>query len=261
MVRRRDRLLRHQFLTEQARLLAGGSLVDRIIRLGGNIDVYVVPAETARRPFTLEDIDHEMRSSGSEYGWAAGIIGAITLTALVLPTNYYLAAGLVYLLAVILLSLRLGRGPVMLAGVLSALTWNYLFIPPRFTFRIEKVEDGLLFGTYFVVALVAGQLTSRIRAQALAERRREGRAMALFNLTRALAEARTLDDAVASALRQADGLFGAKTALLLADEAGAALSPHFAGSFALDDKERAVAESARSLLTKCTRPSMRSPCR
>lgn len=226
------------------RLLAGGSLVDRIIRLGGNIDVYVVPAETTRRPFTLEDIDHEMRSSGSEYGWAAGIIGAITLTALVLPTNYYLAAGLVYLLAVILLSLRLGRGPVMLAGVLSALTWNYLFIPPRFTFRIEKIEDGLLFGTYFVVALVAGQLTSRIRAQALAERRREGRAMALFNLTRALAEARSLDDAVSAALRQADELFGAKTALLLADEAGSALSPHFAGSFALDDKERAVAEWA-----------------
>lgn len=223
-----------------ARFLPGGSLVDRIIRLGGNIDVYVVPAETAGRPLSLDDLDHELRSGAGEYAWAAGTVAALTLAGVLLPANYYLAAGLVYLLAVILLSLRIGRGPVLMAGVLSALTWNFLFIPPRFTFRIQKIEDGLLFGTYFVVALVAGQLTARIRAQALAERRREGRAMALFNLTRALAEARTLDESVFAALRQADALFGAKTALLLAD--AGALTPHFAGSFALDEKERGVAD-------------------
>jgi two-component system sensor histidine kinase KdpD len=160
---------------------------------------------------------------------------------MLLPANYYLAAGLVYLLAVILLSLRVGRGPVLVAGVLSALTWNFLFIPPRFTFRIEKIEDGLLFGTYFVVALVAGELTSRIRAQAVAEQRREGRATALFNLTRALAEAGTLDEAVTAALHQVEQLFGARTSLLLADAQGA-LVPHFAGSLALDEKERGVAE-------------------
>ncbi|HEY0864365.1 MAG TPA: sensor histidine kinase KdpD [Lacunisphaera sp.] len=224
-----------------ARFTPSGSLVDRILRLGGKIDVYVVPAETAGRPFSLDDLDHELRSGAGEYGWAAGTVAALTLGALLLPANYYLAAGLVYLLAVILLSLRVGRGPVLVAGVLSALTWNFLFIPPRFTFRIEKIEDGLLFGTYFVVALVAGQLTARIRAQALAERRREGRATALFNLTRSLAEAGTLDEAVFAALRQADGLFGAKTALLLADANGV-VTPHFAGSFPLDEKERGVAE-------------------
>lgn len=224
-----------------ARFLPGGSLVDRVIRLGGNIDVYVVPAETAGRPLTFDDLDHELRSGASEYGWVAGTVAALTIAGLLLPSNYYLAAGLVYLLAVILLSLRVGRGPVLLSGVLSALTWNFLFIPPRFTFRIEKLEDGLLFGTYFVVALVAGQLTSRIRAQALAERRREGRATALFNLTRALAETRTLDEAAFAALRQADTLFAATTSLLLTDGAGA-LAPHYAGSFALDDRERGVAE-------------------
>lgn len=226
------------------RFLPGGSLVDRIIWLGGNIDVYVVPAETSGRPLSFEDLDHELRSGAREYGWVAGSVAVLTLAGLLLPENYYLAVGLVYLLLVILLSLRVDRGPVLLAGVLSALTWNFLFIPPRFTFYIEKVEDGLLFGTYFVVALVAGQLTARIRAQAVAERRREGRAMALFNLTRALAEARTLDDAVFAALRQADTLFAVKTALLFAHDDGATLQPHFAGSYALDDKERAVAEWA-----------------
>ncbi|MBK8857377.1 MAG: sensor histidine kinase KdpD [Opitutaceae bacterium] len=225
-----------------SRFLPGGSLVDRVIQRGGNIDVYVVPAETAGPPLTFDSIDHELRSSAAEYGWVAGTVAGLTLAAQLLPQNYYLAAGLVFLLAVILLSLKVGRGPVLAAGILSALTWNFLLIPPRFTFHIEKIEDGLLFGTYFVVALVAGQLTARIRAQALAERRREGRATALFNLTRALAEARTLDEAVFAALRQADSHFGARTALLLAEDGSGPLHPHFAGSFALDDKERAVAE-------------------
>lgn len=224
------------------RYLPGGSLVDRIIQLGGNIDVYVVPAETAGRPLTLDQLDHELRSSAREYGWVAATLGALTLIGLLLPQNYYLAAGLVYLLAVILLSLRVGRGPVLMAGVVSALTWNFLFIPPRFTFHVGRIEDGLLFGTYFVVALVAGQLTARIRAQALAERRREGRATALFQLTRTLAEARTLDEAVFAALRQIDRLFEAKTTLMLAGDTPGAMHPHFAGSFALDDRERGVAE-------------------
>jgi two-component system sensor histidine kinase KdpD len=169
------------------------------------------------------------------------VLAVITLVGVLLPADYYLATGLVYLLATILLSLRVGRGPVLAAGVLSALAWNFLLIPPRFTFRIEKIEDGLLFGTYFVVALVAGQLTARIRAQAAAERRREGRAVALFQLTRALAAARTLDEAVFAALRQADELFGAKTALLLHLD-GETLVPHFAGSFALDERERGVSD-------------------
>ena len=221
--------------------LRGGTLVDRLIRLGGNIDIYVVPAETEKRRRNLLDFDRSLRSSPQEYGSAAGLVAAITLLGLLLPTDTYLAVGLVYLLGVIVLSLRVGRGPVLAAGVLSALTWDFLFIPPQFTFYISKIEDVTLFGTYFAVALVTGHLTSRIRAQSLNERLREERATALFELTRALAEARTLDEAVFAALRQADELFEAKTTLLLADGSGGTM-PHYAGSFALDEKERGVAD-------------------
>ena len=221
--------------------LRGGTLVDRLIRLGGNIDIYVVPAEPEKRRRNLLDFDRTLRSSPQEYGSAAGLVAAITLLGLLLPTDTYLAVGLVYLLGVIILSLRVGRGPVLAAGVLSALTWDFLFIPPRFTFYISKIEDVTLFGTYFAVALVTGHLTSRIRAQSLNERLREERATALFELTRALAEARTLDEAVFAALRQADELFEAKTTLLLADGSGGTM-PHYAGSFALDEKERGVAD-------------------
>lgn len=223
--------------------LRGGSLVDRLLRSSGSIDIYVVPAERlADKPGLLRiDWETALTSPVREYSDVFVVLGTLTLAGWFLVSfTGYLAVGLLYLLAVIVLSLRVGRWPVLVAGVLSALTWNFLFIPPLFTFTITKFEDGMMFATYFVVALVSGQLTARVRAQARHERLREERATALFHLTQALGVARTLDDAAFAALRQADGLFNAQTSLLLGD-AEDALTPHFAGSFTLSEKERGVA--------------------
>lgn len=223
--------------------LRGGSLVDRLIRRGGNIDIYVVPAEPGAPRERWLRLDAALRSPLREYAVAAGTVAAITAAGLVLPGDTYLAVGLVYLLGVIALSLRVGRGPVLAAGVLSALTWNFLFIPPHFTFYIGKVEDATLFVTYFIVAIISGALTARIRAQARHEHLREARATALFQLTRALAEARTFDEAASGALRQIDDLFGARSALLLAGTSPeGSLTAHFSGSAAVDERERAVAD-------------------
>lgn len=223
--------------------LIRGTLVDRLIRLGGNIDIYVVPAEQQSRRPTWRGIEAAF-SGPSEYGWAAAAVAAVTLVGLLLPEKYYQAIGLVYLLAIVFLPLWVGRWPVLLAAVLSAFAWNYLFIPPSYALRIGNIENVILFATYFGVALVAGQLTSRIRAQARHERRREERAVALFTLTRSLAEARTLDDAVSAALRQTDELLDAKTALLLVPDGGGELAPHPASSYSLDEKEAGVASWA-----------------
>ncbi|MBL0198917.1 MAG: PAS domain-containing sensor histidine kinase [Chitinophagaceae bacterium] len=53
--------------------------------------------------------------------------------------------------------------PVLITAALSALTWNFFFIPPRFTFRIDNTEDMVLFLMYFVIALVNATLTFKIR--------------------------------------------------------------------------------------------------
>ncbi len=226
--------------------LRGGSLVDRLLRISGPIDIYVVPAERAAEQASVWlDWQPRTASPAREYGEVVGVLAAVTLVSWFLTRfTGYQTIGMVYLLVVILLSLRVGRGPMLMAGALSSLTWNFLFIPPLFTFYIGRVEDGVLCAAYFVVAVIAGQLTARIRAQERHERLREERATALFHLTRALSAARTLDDGVFAALRQADTLFAAQTALLLGDETGGALTPHFSGSFTLTDKERGVADWA-----------------
>jgi two-component system sensor histidine kinase KdpD len=227
-------------------LIRGGNLVDKLLRSAGSIDIYVVPAErAAEKPPVWLDWRPAQVSPAREYAEVFALLAALTAVGwFIVPHSGYVAVGLFYLLAVIILSLRVGPGPVFVAGVVSALTWDYLFIPPVFTFTIGRFEDMLLFATYFAVALITGQLTARVRAQERNERMREDRATALFHLTQALSAARTLDDAVFAALRQADAHFGAKTALLLDDGNGSALMPHFAGSFVISDKERAVADWA-----------------
>jgi len=59
----------------------------------------------------------------------------------------------------------LGRGPVLLVAALSAISWNFLFIPPLFTLHIAKFEDGLTFATYFIIALTVGSLTAQLKAR------------------------------------------------------------------------------------------------
>ncbi len=225
--------------------LRGGSLVDRLVRRPEPIDIYVVPPERTEKTGTWIEWPTPPAISPREYAEVFGVLAGVALLGwLLLPLTGYLTVGMLFLVAVIVLSLRVGRWPVLVAGVASALIWDFFFIPPLFTFVINKVEDGLLFGMYFVVALVTGQLTARIRAQERHERAREARATALFHLTRALSSAKTLDDGVFAALRQAEELFSGQTSLLLADEAGRELTPHFAGSFTLGDKERGVADWA-----------------
>jgi two-component system, OmpR family, sensor histidine kinase KdpD len=223
--------------------LRGGNLVDRLIRTAGSIDLYLVPAERiAGKSASWIDWRPSYPSPAREYGEVFGALALLIIACWFVPHSGYLSVGLFFLLATIVLSLRVGPGPVFVAGVVSALAWNFLFIPPRFTFAIGRFEDGLMFATYFVVAIISGQLTARVRAQQRNERMREDRATALLHLTQALSSAQTLDDAVFAALRQADAHFGARSALVLDDGNGSPLMPHFAGSFPLSDKERGVSD-------------------
>lgn len=203
-------------------------------------------AEKSQRPSSfaalLDALWRKSRAQLREYVEVVIVIAMVTAIGWSVPHTYH-TFGLIYLLAVIALSLRVGRWPVLAAAVLSAATWIYVFIPPRLSFSVLESDDGLLLGTYVVVALVAGQLTARVRAAQREEHERERRATALFQLTRALAEARTLDEAVGAALNQANALFEARTALMLADARGI-LQPHAASSYELNFAERMISSMA-----------------
>jgi len=228
-------------------LFRGGSVLNRLLRESGNIDIHVVRAERGHmvrrplKPANVGPIDF------STYAWVAATVAGVTgLNAVLDRFVGIYALALTYLLAVVVMALFVGRGPVFLAATLSALFWNYFFLPPRFTFYITSFQDGMVFAMYFIVALVLGQLTARIRAQQAAERRREERATALYLLTRELAESPDLAQLLAVVIQQVGKTFGADVALSLPDEASAGpesavLTPYFAGSWALSEQEQTIA--------------------
>lgn len=81
-----------------------------------------------------------------------------------------------------------GTGPVLMASTLSALIWNFLFIPPHFTLHITNTEDLLMFIMFFIVALLNGVLTSQVRRREFLLKQKEERSRALYELSRTLSE-------------------------------------------------------------------------
>jgi two-component system sensor histidine kinase KdpD len=75
----------------------------------------------------------------------------------------YKVVALLLLMSVSLLAMLFDIFPVLLAATLSALIWDFFFIPPRFTFNIRATDDILLFAMYFMVAMLNAVLTFKIR--------------------------------------------------------------------------------------------------
>jgi two-component system, OmpR family, sensor histidine kinase KdpD len=223
--------------------LRAGKLLRQLARDSGDIDLQVVRAEKSGNAQSPTRWNWHPASSGKQYAVAiAVLVGVGLFNVLLAQFTGPRVPGFVFLLAVVLLALFLGRGPVLFAGAASALVWNYFFLPPRFTFAITSTEDGCLFGLYFVVAIVLGQLVARIRAQELAERRREERATALYQLTSEFSQAGTRDEVVWQLVAGISRIFQANAAVVLPVKNSLAAHPD--GSLALTEKESRVAEWA-----------------
>ncbi len=224
-------------------LLRGGSMLNRLIRNSGEIDIHAVRAEGERASPRPVCPAVPQTSDLRGYQIAGGVVVAVTaLNAILQQWLGYQSVALVYLLSVVLLALFVGRGATLAAATATALLWNFFFTEPRFTFRINNAGDAMMFATYFVVAVAMGQLAARLRAQQAAERRREQRATALYLLTRELAEAPDLVQLLAAVIRQVGETFRAEVALSLPEESNAGqLTPYFASTWSLSEKEQTVA--------------------
>lgn len=95
----------------------------------------------------------------------------------------YRSVALILLLVLSVLALRQGLPAVLTAAVLSALVWDYFFIPPHFTFHIDSAEDALFMAMYFIVATLNGMINHRYRQiEALRrEKRADERSLLLYN--------------------------------------------------------------------------------
>jgi two-component system, OmpR family, sensor histidine kinase KdpD len=194
------------------------TFIDRLIAESGTIDVYAIRVEDAtlpgRKKFTLS----EFRSQPKQYAAAAAIVALFALAVEIVPNHIldfinYHTIGMILLFFTTILALYFGRGPVILAGIVGAVLWDFLFIPPRFSFSITQTQDGFMFALYLVISIVMGILTSRIKTQERAVRQREERTSALYQLAKDLAAAGTNASVLEKAVFHISKIFHAEVLL------------------------------------------------
>jgi two-component system sensor histidine kinase KdpD len=220
----------------------GSRFLRRLVSESGDIDIHVVRSDKSDTPVQTP-ILLPAQVAWKQHLFSFGIIIAVTiLNAFLDPIIGRRAVALDFLLVVVVLALFVDRGPVLMSAALSALLWNFFFLPPYHTFYITTFEDAIMFAVYFVVAIVMGELIARFRTQEKAERRREERTTALYLLTRELADAVTLKQIVKVVVQHIKKLFDADAAVLLAEANGQLAGQPIAGStLKLDEKELTVA--------------------
>jgi two-component system sensor histidine kinase KdpD len=163
-------------------------IVDQIIRKSGQIDVYVVSIgaverkelpKKAGKPFPL-----------GKYLAGCGLVaGASMVCWAVSPFFSATNMVMVYLLAVVLAALRLGRNPAIAVAFLSVLAFDFFFVPPRYSFAVSDTEYLMTFIALFTVGVVISSLVARGRERADVVRTREVQTASLYYISRDLAAA------------------------------------------------------------------------
>lgn len=124
------------------------------------------------------------------------------------------------LLGVVFVASRHGRGPAVVAAIMGIGAYDFLFVPPYYTFDVADKSYFITFGVLLLVALTLSGLTATIRDQADEAEERAQRAAALFSLSQELAEAKDRATIISAAAHRA-GLAGRGTAIVvLADQVG-----------------------------------------
>lgn len=217
-----------------------GTLLDQLVRTTSKIDVHVIRAERAPayRGFHLKF--PKLTAGLVAYYNTAWFLAAISVICyLAQPYVGYKALGSVFLLTILVVASFTSRGPILFAAVISALVWNYFFIPPTFTFIITSWEDTMMVISFFVVALVAGLLTSRIRKQEAILENREERARNLYELAKNLSNAQDIQQILSVLISTVDRQFDAVSRVILTGQDGKIEKP---SQYQMQEKDFAVAQ-------------------
>jgi two-component system sensor histidine kinase KdpD len=178
----------------------------------------------ARKSLTaLSELEPGERHPSAHRGylWATLACGVVTAACLPLSMRFDRANIVaIFILAVVLVAVRFGRGPSALAAVLSVGAFDFFFVPPRLSFAVIDVQYLLTFLIMLAVGLITGQLTAGLRFQARVASHREERAGSLYEISRDLSAATEVEEVVNVSAQCIERIFRASTALMLPDKAG-----------------------------------------
>jgi len=225
------------------RRLIRPSTVSELVRRGQGFDVSVIARQVGiaapAPPAARGDAEHRPPVRSTRYAAAIAISGACTaLAALMFPYFDLTNLVMVYLLGATVAALKLGRGPASLTALVNVACFDYVFVPPRFSFAVSDFQYLLTFAVMTAVALIIASLVANVRAQTRVAGARERRTALLYGMSRELVATRKFDNLARVAIRHVAETFAGEAVVLIEGPDGR-LSyptvPPVAGSFAHAD--------------------------
>ncbi len=199
----------------------------RLARLAPDIDLIEIgrsphlPADTNSRPAVSVSDSPEQSLPWKRYCLAAGASLATALAATPLTGVLDLAnIVMLFLLTVVLVAVRLGRGSAAVASVVGVAAFDFFFVTPRFSFAVSDVQYLLTFAVMLSVGLITGHLTADLRFQARVAARREARSRALYEFARELSGVLQTEQIFDITRRYVERGFPSRATLLLPDTHG-----------------------------------------
>ncbi len=202
------------------------TLFDEVVALARDVDVLLVGGEPLPAPaVTVAEVEpaHEAHRPGIWKGYLEAVLAVAAATAIAIPLRGHIGPtniAMLYLLAVLLVAVRTGRGPSVAASILGVAAFDFFCVPPYLTFAVSDTEFLLTFAVMLVVALTITHLTAGMRYQARIASLRERRAAALYEMSRELSGALTTEQIVEIAVQHLGGVFEAPATVLVANLEG-----------------------------------------
>jgi two-component system sensor histidine kinase KdpD len=201
-------------------LLRLGNFINRLVRYSGNIDVYILGSDVKSKDRFEKNASLPSFTANIRQYLSAALIVILTAIVCFFIKEFigYQVVSFALLFVVSTLAFFFGTGPILMSATMSALIWDFFFLPPPYTLHVDKPEDMLMLIMFFIIALLSGVLTSRIKRQEMKIRVREERTNALYQLTRELSAATGIDEVITIAKNDIKKYFNLNARILLKND-------------------------------------------
>jgi two-component system, OmpR family, sensor histidine kinase KdpD len=219
-----------------------GSIIDKMARTCGDIDLYFLSGESGRKSI-------KQRTKARKPFSLRNLLSTIGIVVLCTVINAFLAKFLanvnlimIYFLGVTWVAFRFGRRMSMIASFLSVLAFDFFFVPPYFTVAVSDAEYFITFLIMLVVGFAIAQLTGKLRRQTIAMRLREDRTQALYALTRDLSKSSYPEELLKIAAKHILDFFQFESVILIPEDNKLKIHFELSTKQNLEPSEYAVAE-------------------
>lgn len=222
--------------------LFSGTVLDRLAREADEVDIHVIRQSEGPRPISWRERLHFTTGPMAYWNMLCFLFGLAFVAGLLAPVVGYRAVGFLFLFGVLITGLVTSIGPTLAMAALSALTWDFFFIPPHLTLSISQPEDFIMGVTFLAVASIMGFLTSRVRTHERILREREDLSKALYEISQDIAGSQGKTEFLTRICDRIGRLLDGDCGVLLRGTDGK-LVVHGNKSYAppLNEKEQAVA--------------------